>query len=658
MSILDRILGRTPTAAPQISAQAGKSAPGAPGAPAPVSGLPDVAISMQSAPPVPAARDEPVIRVYDQFGRTVSIGRETWRRDVLLPNLAANRDNPDELYDLVANALNDGFAADVLESARRLAADDPQPPRGATVLGATLLQLRDFAAARQVLEQALARHPDDPYLLAQLARAVEHSDPARAGELAWRALALAPNEEFALDWLIANVRAKGGEAAVRAAYARAAQLPGSWRAQLWLARLALDAGDLAGATRLYEEALGRATPVPGDLLMQLSGDLGNRGHTQLLLELTRPRFDLDVHGLPVGNNLIRAYLEVGMLAEARALLEQLFAKQRPDWREHLMFWEQKLDDAEQRYGEVSGPLEVVVMRLDQPVWSRGVLGFENVLPAKAPSAPRIQFVCASGEAAADAGTEGKVVSQPTNELGRIARALPMFLAEEIFLRCNARTAFLLPWMKQGGFILSAKPWTRAFLPADQAPPDILVFMHVDATHSPWLVRVTIEQPLRPEARPVLLEQAFELRTAARDSLTLLNDVVTRVTILLALRREDGEPGLATPGDDLIPGYLTGIEQALAVGLAARMPGSAPFLHQERAIFDHLFDVALYGAGQVRPRMLLVNALENEARRRPDIVREYLGRLALLQERHPLPASRAAQLVEQGVRAVTEKANAG
>jgi hypothetical protein len=116
MSILDRILGRTPTAAPQISAQAGKSAPGAPGGPAPVSGLPDVAISMQSAPPVPAARDEPVIRVYDQFGRTVSIGRETWRRDVLLPNLAANRDNPDALYDLVANALNDGFAADVLET--------------------------------------------------------------------------------------------------------------------------------------------------------------------------------------------------------------------------------------------------------------------------------------------------------------------------------------------------------------------------------------------------------------------------------------------------------------------------------------------------------------------------------------------------------------
>jgi tetratricopeptide (TPR) repeat protein len=649
MSILDRILGRTPGTAPQITAQPNKAAPGRPAPP--ITDLPDVAISLKSAPPAP---DEPMMRVYDQFGRAVSIGRESWRKDVLLPNLAANRAQPDALYELVVNALNDGFAADVLESVRLLAANDSQPPRAAILLGATLLQLRDFAAARAVLEQQLAQYPDDPYLLAQLARASEHDDPARAEELIWRALAAAPNEEFALNWLISRAHAKGGASAVRAAYERAAQLPGSWRAQLWLARIALDGGDLAGATRLYEAALVEATPVPGDLLMQLSGDLGNRGHTALLVQLTQPRFDLEAHGLVVGNNLIRAYIELGLLAEARALLEQLYSQQRPDWREHLVFWEQKLDDAQKRYGEVGGPIEIVVMKLEQPVWSRGVLNFENVLPAKAASAPRIHFVCASGENAANPQTDGKVVSQPTNELGRIARSLPMFLAEETFLRTSARSGFLLPWMKQGGFILSAKPWTRAFLPPDLSPPDVLVFMHIDATHSPWLVRATLEQPTRPEARPVLFEQAFELRSAAQDSLLLLNDIITRVTILLALRREDSAPELATPGDDLIPGYLTAIEQALAVGLAARMPAAEPFLHQERAIFDHLFDVALYGDEQLRPRMLLVNTLENEARRRPDIVREYLEKLALLQEKHPLPAGAGADLVAKGVRMVMEK----
>jgi tetratricopeptide (TPR) repeat protein len=651
MSIIDRILGRTREPTPQITAQPGK----APNKPPPVTDLPDVALSMKSAP-APATGDEPMIRVYDQFGRAMSIGRESWRRDVLLPNLTANRDKPDALFDLVVGALNDGFAADVLDSARFLAANDMQPPRAATVLGVVLLQLKDFAGAREVLEQALARYGDNAYLLANLARAYEHSDPQRAQELIWRALALEPNEETSLNWLIANAHAKGGQPAVLAAYARLAALPGSWRAQLWLARFSLEGGDLAGATRLYEEALGRATPVPGDLLMQLSGDLGNRGHTELLVRLTRPRFDLETHGLTVGNNLLRAYIEIGMLAEARALLEQLYSKQRPDWREQLQFWEQKLDDAQKRYGEVTAPLEIVLMKLEQPVWTRGVLGFESVLPSKSASAPRIHFVCASGENPADARTDGKVISQPTNEVGRIARALPMFLAEELFLRTSARTAFLLPWMKQGGFILSAQPWTRSFLPQDQTPPDVLVFTHIDAAHSPWLLRVTIEQPTRPEARPVMFEQAFELRTSAQDVISLLNDLITRVTILLALRREDSSESLATPGNDLIPGYLTAIEQALAVGLAARMPAAESFLHQERAIFDHLFDVALYGAEQLRPRMLLVNTLENESRRRPDIVREYLEKLTLLQEKHPLPEGQGRELVAKAVTMVTEKAN--
>ncbi|HTU68144.1 MAG TPA: tetratricopeptide repeat protein [Steroidobacteraceae bacterium] len=658
MSILDRILGRTPTASPQITAQPNKAGPAT--KPPPITDLPDVAISMKSAPPPPS--DEPMMRVYDQFGRAVSIGRETWRKDVLQPNLAAARDKPDALYDLIVSALNDGFAEDVLDAARALAANDPHPPRGATVLGIALLQLRDLPGARDVLQAALAKFPDDPYLLTHLARAFESTDPARADELIWRALALAPNEEFSLNWLISTAHARandnGGRDAILAAYTRAAQLPGSWRAQLWLARYALEGGKLADATKLYEEALGRATPPPGDLLMQLSGDLGNAGQTALLVQLTRPRFDLETHGLAVGNNLIRAYLELGMLAEARALLEQLYARQRPDWREHLLHWERKIDDAQRKYGEINEPIELIVMRLEQPVWARGTLDFDALLPAKAASAPRIQFVCASGEGPVDPKADGRVVSQPTNELGRLSRALPMFLAEEVFLRTNARAAFLLPWLKTGGFILSAKPWTRAFLPADQSPPDVLVFTHIDAAHSPWLVRVTIEQPTRPEARPVTFEQAFEFRTAAQDAMTLLNDVITRVTILLALRREDTSDELATPPATLMSGYLSGIEEALAVGLAARLPNAESFLYQERAMFDHLFDVALHGEQQARPRLLLVNALENEARRRPDIVREYLEKLALLQDKHPLPPGRAADLVAKAISAVTDKANAG
>ena len=328
MSIIDRILGRTPTEGPQIHAP-GKSAPA--GRPAPVTDLPAAPVGAPA--PAGSVANEGMIRVYDQFGRAVTIGREAWRRDVLLPNLQSNRGNPDALYELVVSALNDGFATDLLDSARHLADTDTEPQRGAMVLGIVLLQLKDHAGAREVLERAIARYGDNPYLLANLARAFAAAgEDERAQALIWRALELEPNEETALNWLIGMLSGRGQEAVV-AAYTRAAALPGSWRALLWLARYALERGDLAEATRLYEEALARARPVPPDLLMQMSGDLGNRGHTELLMKLTQPRFDLLAHGLTVGNNLLRAYAELGMFAEARKLLEQLYSQQRPDWRE-------------------------------------------------------------------------------------------------------------------------------------------------------------------------------------------------------------------------------------------------------------------------------------------------------------------------------------
>jgi len=644
MSIIDRILGRTPAEGPQI--QAASRSPRAVETAAPVAAK--AATTVGASPP---GGEERVVQVYDQFGRTVSIGREAWRRDVLLPNLAATRE-PDALADLIVSALADDFPAEVLDSARWLADHDPQPRRGAALLGAVLLQLRDFTGARDLLQPAIARHGEDAYLLANLARALAAlGDDAGSQALVWRALQLDPNESSTLDWLIASTNARGGQAAVLEAYARAAELPGSWRAQLWLARDALARGDLAAATRFYEQALARAQPVPADLLMQMSGDLGNRGQTELLVRLTQPRFDLDAHGLLVGNNLLRAFLELGRFAEARALLEQLYSRQRPDWREQLLQWEQTLDDAQKRYGVVTAPLDIVLMRLEQPVWARGVLGFEALLPAKPASAPRVHFICGSGEGAEDSGSQ--VVSQPTNDLGRLTRSLPMFFAEEIFLRTHARTAFLLPWMKQGGFVLSARPWTRALLPPDHTPPDLFVFFHVDARVSPWLLRVTIENAQR-DAAPVVFEQAFTLATAGRDMLALFNDLLPRLTILLALRREDAGDALALPPPPQLPGYLAGLEQALAVGLAARQPGGDNFLHQERSIFDHLFDLALQGGELLRPRLLLVNALENEARRRPDIAREYLDKLALLQKQHPLAEGRGAALVERGVGTLTDK----
>ncbi len=148
-------------------------------------------------------------------------------------------------------------------------------------------------------------------------------------------------------------------------------------------------------------------------------------------------------------------------------------------------------------------------------------------------------------------------------------------------------------------------------------------------------------------RPWCSNRRSRSQTAGQDALTLLYDLIPRLTILLALRREESNSALGTPPPELLPGYLAAIEQALAIGLAARQTGGESFLHQERSIFDHLFDVALQGDQLLRPRMLLVNALENQTRRRPDIAREYLEKLALLQQRHALPRRRGQRAGGEG-----------
>ena len=81
---------------------------------------------------------------------------------------------------------------------------------------------------------------------------------------------------LANGWFAALAHDRGGEKAKAAAWERIAALPGSWRAQLWLACTALEAHDTPGALAFYRQSL-RADweTVPADFLKQMSGDLGN-----------------------------------------------------------------------------------------------------------------------------------------------------------------------------------------------------------------------------------------------------------------------------------------------------------------------------------------------------------------------------------------------
>ena len=551
------------------------------------------------------------------------------------------------LNGLIVRALRDGLAADVLAPARHLATIDPNRLRGATRCpGVTLLQLGQHDEARRVLEEATARHGDDGVVLTNLAKAYAGlGDTAKSDQTLWRALEVDPNQDNGLLWYVALHKERGGAAGEAAALARVAALPASWRAQLWLARAALARNGTDAAVRLYREVLGQVTPVPTDALMQISGDLGNRGQLALIVELCGPRFDIGQHGMTVGNNLIKANLDMGRADEARQLVEALYAQQRPDWRETLLDWERRIDDAEKRYGPVEGQLKLGFRSIDLPLWAHSRLGFEALLPAKGPQAPRVTFICGTGERPGPKATQAQAVR--TDALGRVTRALPFHLAEEIHLTTSAQARVQVIGTDNGGFALLEYPLDVETLAKAQVEGDVVVLLHVDARSAPWqlmfsIVRWADKVQLASWSVPFTVEQPLAGLRAALERLR--HDLA----VVPGLQPAPIPPLLRRPDDANLAGYVSGLENALIITMAVASPSGKPAIWGERAMIDTLLDLAVQTPADVRARLLLINSVDKEGRRRPDIAREYLEKLALLQQRHPLPAGPAADLAAAGM----------
>jgi tetratricopeptide (TPR) repeat protein len=601
--------------------------------------------------PKPPSIGPPAIRVLDSYGREFQMTRESYLRDGLLPSFEKNRSNPEALYGSIVQARQDGFAQEALEPARTLAKIDPDKVRGQGTLGVALLQLKRFDEARIVLEAAIASSGEQGILLTNLAKAYSGLGQAeRSEQTLWHALELDPNQDNGLGWYAAIIKEREGEAGASAAYTRVAALPASWRAQLWLARAALRRGDPLAAKRLYQEALGKLVEVPTDALMQISGDLGNQGQLGLIIELCRPRFNASVHGLQVGNNLIKAYVDLKDPDSARKILAQLRALQRPDWHKHLLYWEDQIDQSQAQFGPIATPskLEVGILTLDEPIWAHGVLGFESLLPSKVNGAPRILIFCGSGDPGVN--EHEPITKQPSNELGRLTRALPMFLAEEAQLRCNVQATFALPWLSSAGFVLSAKPWSFEDLKTDRLPRDFVLMLHVDARATPWRAQFSLHNG-KDGSELKAWETILEPKDPSSAALASVDEVIRAIG---SHTRNPVPEDLAMPPENKLARYLFASEQALAVGSAILEKASSGFLYGERSIVDNLLLLAVDTPTSVRTRCLLLNTLEKEARRRPDIVREYRDKLRRLQKEHPLSAGAAAALVSAAMATLEAK----
>jgi tetratricopeptide (TPR) repeat protein len=586
------------------------------------------------------AKDPNMIRFYDNYGREMFITKQQWRNSVLLGNIKKAWNQPDELYNLIFSALNDGFRADVVDAAEQLYKIDPDHSRGACVWGVVLMEEKRLNEAEKVFRDYIAKHGEEGVILTNLAKVyASRKDAAKAEEILWHALELDPNQDNGLQWYQVIQRERGGDAAGEEALQRIASLPRSWRAQLWFARAALQSRQLDRALDYYRESLSRAgKPVPTDMLMQISGDLGNAGHLPELLAVAEPDFDPVFHGLNVGNNLIKAHFDLGQFEAARRILDQLYALKRPDWRETLSYWDTELAKArlDPTPQVEAAPMQMAMLRIQGPVWLRPESPAAELFPAKPPGGA---FVSILGSSAELATNSKRIQPQLADTPGRLSRAIPLFLAEQLEFSSEARAQTLVPWIVSGshGFVLTGVAWTNddaaTYARQGEAASDYVVIVHLKTQTEPWIAELRLVRTIDAKC---LAEFGAEFSPSKPE--TAVPEFARRLLESIAsdVQTHSAPAIYRFPGGAQFPYYLLRLEQLLATRCAAMDGVPAGFLSGERDIIDGNVQLCLASPESIPARVLLAQTLLTMKRIRPDILPEFRDKTALLQKEKALP----------------------
>jgi len=340
-------------------------------------------------------RPDELITVYDERGRELHIRRATWVESVLSPGLRKAWNDPKQLAEQIVQALHDNFAEQVKQATERLLALDHESENALILAAIVRMECGALDLAEETIERSLQKHGPSGSALTNLAKLYERrGDKAKSKTTLRRSLDLDPNQDSLL-WWATQAKEERGDPGFVAALEEIAKVPRAWRPQLWIAREKLKQGDRPAALALYEEALASAADR-GDVLMMITGDLGNAGALDDLIRLAAPHYTPEVHGPRAGMNIARAYTQLGRTDEARSLVRRLQAMNWPPFAEALAKLEADIVAASLPPITDAAPA-VGIYAFERPLWTRGLFEPDWLFRANAASEPTIYLATLANE---------------------------------------------------------------------------------------------------------------------------------------------------------------------------------------------------------------------------------------------------------------------
>lgn len=421
--------------------------------------VPPVQTTAQAAP-------AEFVELQDNFGRRMRMSRDEYRQKHLPELLKQQGNDPERLAAVILQALRDGFAADLLAAANRLTVIDKEPERCLSVLAVVQRDTGDLDGAEATLRELLQKRPQSASARVGMALlADQRGDAAKAERLLREALGIDPNHADAVHALLALRHRAVGDAGYGAELAEVAA-SGGWRPRLWLARWQLQNDRKADAAANYQAVL-TAAEVESDALVMASADLVQAGEHELVATLVQPRFVPGRHHPHVGLALLHHLVATGQWQAGNTLLHQMYLHYGHMVGQALHPFTAEFD--RQRLATlpppapVSGTPRLGLFRFDRPLWCAGLADPMWLLPQKA--ADSKQVLCFP--LAVEGGQQ--VPTGMEDAIGRITRAVPLLLAEHVWLASPHRGTAGLLVAEQGGWVVLGKAWPEEQLVA-QLPP--------------------------------------------------------------------------------------------------------------------------------------------------------------------------------------------
>jgi hypothetical protein len=412
--------------------------------------------------------NESMVEMFDEGGEKSYISRTEYKDKVLPHNLQLHWDKPDELASFIINSFNDGFYTNVEKAALRLVEIDNIPERSICLYGTMLLNTQRYLEAEEFFLNYLQDNPRHPYILTNLAKAQDFlSKKSNALILLEESLSADPNQENAIEWWQAikkeELESEGmsHELANIYAFELADKRFGGWIAKLWLGSNSAAKKDCETARKFYEGVLKDEWEWEPSVLTRISKELGVNGFTWDAIELVAPLYDPHKHEMMTGLNLLQAYLELKHVLEGQQLLKVLYDIYNPTYAEQLSWYKLeflKLIELTKTSSEED--LQVKMEFINYPLWCYGwniKHGFDSSKANK--KIAIFQFALESEQKTT------KISFDVENIEGQLARALPLFLLENIYYGTDASATVLFPVCKEEGhFILyNDAPSTKQIL---------------------------------------------------------------------------------------------------------------------------------------------------------------------------------------------------